>query len=53
VLLLFAYAFQKTGAMETKLTALGHGFFVPIFCINVGVMFGWSAIGTSRRSAET
>ena len=31
--------------VETKLTALGQGFFVPIFFINVGVTFEWSAVG--------
>ena len=43
--MLFAYVFRETGVLETKLTALGQGFFVPIFFINVGVTFEWSAIG--------
>ena len=43
--MLFAYVFRETGVLETKLTALGQGFFVPIFFINVGVTFEWSAVG--------
>ena len=43
--MLFAYVFRKTGVLETKLVALGQGFFVPIFFINVGVTFEWSALG--------
>ena len=42
--MLFAYVFRETGVLETKLTALGQGFFVPIF-FNVGVTFEWSAVG--------
>ena len=43
--MLFAYVFRETGVLETKLVALGQGFFVPIFFINVGVTFEWSALG--------
>lgn len=43
--MLFAYVFRETGVLETKLTALGEGFLVPIFFINVGVTFEWSAVG--------
>ena len=43
--MLLAYVFRETGVLETKLVALGQGFFVPIFFINVGVTFDWSAIG--------
>ena len=43
--LLFAYVFRETGVLETKLVALGQGFFVPIFFINVGVTFEWSELG--------
>lgn len=31
--MLFAYVFRETGVLETKLVALGQGFFVPIFFI--------------------
>ena len=43
--MLFAFVFRETGVLETKLVALGQGFFVPIFFINVGVTFEWSALG--------
>jgi len=43
--MLLAYVFRETGVLETKLAALGQGFFVPIFFINVGVTFEWSALG--------
>jgi Kef-type K+ transport system membrane component KefB len=43
--ILFAYIFRETGVLETKLVALGQGFFVPIFFINVGVTFEWAALG--------
>ena len=43
--MLFAYVFRETGVLEMKLVALGQGFFVPIFFINVGVTFEWSALG--------
>ena len=43
--MLFAYVFRETGVLETKLVALGQGFFVPIFFINVGATFEWSALG--------
>jgi len=43
--MLFAYVFRETGVLETKLVALGQGFFVPIFFIQVGVTFDWGAVG--------
>jgi Kef-type K+ transport system membrane component KefB len=46
--MLFAYVFREIGVLETKLVALGQGFFVPLFFINVGVTFDWSAVGDLR-----
>jgi Kef-type K+ transport system membrane component KefB len=43
--MLFTYVFRETGPLETKLVAVGQGFFVPIFFINVGVTFDWAAVG--------
>lgn len=51
--LLFAYVFREIGVLETKLVALGQGFFVPLFFINVGVTFDWSAIGDFRSLGNT
>lgn len=51
--LLFAYIFRETGVLETKLVALGQGFFVPIFFINVGVTFQWSALGDVSTLGKT
>jgi Kef-type K+ transport system membrane component KefB len=36
---LFAYVFRETGALETRLTGIAYGFFIPVFFINVGVKF--------------
>jgi Kef-type K+ transport system membrane component KefB len=41
---LFGYVFRETGVLETKLAALGQGFFVPIFFIHVGVNFDWTGV---------
>ena len=51
--MLFAYVFREIGVLETKLVALGQGFFVPLFFINVGVTFDWSAIGDFRSLGNT
>jgi Kef-type K+ transport system membrane component KefB len=42
--ILFTFVFRETGYLETKLVALGQGFFVPLFFINVGVSFDWSVV---------
>jgi Kef-type K+ transport system membrane component KefB len=42
---LFSYVFRDQGILETKLSALGQGFFIPIFFINVGVEFDLAALG--------
>jgi Kef-type K+ transport system membrane component KefB len=42
---LFSYVFRDKGILETKLTAVGQGFFVPLFFINVGVSFEMGALG--------
>jgi Kef-type K+ transport system membrane component KefB len=46
--MLFTYILRETGPLETKLTAVGQGFFVPIFFINVGVTFDWGSLGDPR-----
>jgi Kef-type K+ transport system membrane component KefB len=51
--MLFAYVFRETGLLATKLVALGQGFFVPIFFINVGVTFDWGALGDPPALAKT
>ncbi len=51
--MLFSYVFQETGVLETKLAALGQGFFVPIFFINVGVSFDRSSLGDIGTIALT
>jgi Kef-type K+ transport system membrane component KefB len=51
--ILFAYIFRETGVLETKLVALGQGFFVPIFFINVGVTFEWAALGDVSTLGRT
>lgn len=51
--MLFTYVFRETGVLETKLVAVGQGFFVPIFFINVGVTFDWSSIGDFSALAKT
>jgi Kef-type K+ transport system membrane component KefB len=51
--LLFAYVFRETGPLETKLVALGQGFFVPVFFIHVGVTFDWGALGDPSALARS
>lgn len=36
---LFSFVFREKGILETKLAGLGHGFFIPMFFIHVGVSF--------------
>lgn len=51
--ILFTYIFREAGFLETKLVAVGQGFFVPIFFINVGVTFDWGALGDPASVGET
>ncbi len=51
--MLFTYVFRETGPLETKLAALGQGFFVPVFFINVGVTFDWGALGDPSGLGKT
>jgi Kef-type K+ transport system membrane component KefB len=51
--MLFTYVFREIGPLETKLAALGQGFFVPIFFINVGVTFDWGALGDPKAVGTT
>ena len=51
--LLFTYVFRETRVLETKLLALGQGFFVPIFFINVGISFNLGALGDLGSAAKT
>lgn len=41
---LFSYVFRDKGILETKLSAVGQGFFVPLFFINVGISFDTRAL---------
>jgi Kef-type K+ transport system membrane component KefB len=51
--MLFTYVFRETGPLETKLVALGQGFFVPVFFINVGLTFDWGALGDPATVGKT
>lgn len=51
--LLLSYVFRETGALETKLVALGQGFFVPIFFINVGLTFEWGGLADASTLGRT
>ena len=42
---LFSFVFRKKGILETKLAGIGHGFFIPVFFIYVGVSFNLGALG--------
>lgn len=42
--LLLAFLFRQAGVLQVKLAALGQGFFVPIFFINIGITFDWSLL---------
>lgn len=41
---LFSFVFREKGILETKLAGLGHGFFIPVFFIHVGVSFDLRAL---------
>lgn len=41
---LFSFVFREKGILETKLTGLGHGFFIPVFFIHVGVSYDLDAL---------
>lgn len=43
---LFSFVFREKGILETKLASIGHGFFIPVFFIYVGVEFNLSELGT-------
>jgi Kef-type K+ transport system membrane component KefB len=45
---LFSFVFREKGILETKLAGIGHGFFIPVFFIHVGVGFNLSALGTAQ-----
>ena len=42
---LFSFVFREKGILETKLAGVGHGFFIPVFFIYVGVSFNLGALG--------
>ena len=44
---LFSFVFREKGILETKLASVGHGFFIPVFFIYVGVSFSLGALGNS------
>ena len=41
---LFSFVFREKGILETKLSSIGFGFFVPIFFIQVGTEFDLSSV---------
>jgi Kef-type K+ transport system membrane component KefB len=41
---LFSFVFRDKGALETKMSSIGFGFFVPIFFIWVGTEFNLAAV---------
>jgi len=41
---LFSFVFRHKGILETKLSSIGFGFFVPIFFIGVGAEFDLAAV---------
>jgi len=45
---LFSFVFREKGILETKLAGLGHGFFIPVFFIHVGVSFDLGTLGNPQ-----
>jgi Kef-type K+ transport system membrane component KefB len=41
----FAFVFRNTGSLETRLSGIAFGFFVPVFFISVGIRFPLDALG--------
>ena len=42
---LFSFVFRDKGFLESKFSAVGQGFFIPLFFINVGISFDAGALG--------
>ena len=45
---LFSFVFRDKGILETKMSSLGFGFFVPVFFISVGASFDLARITDTR-----
>lgn len=41
----FAFVFRNPGALETRLSGIAFGFFVPVFFISVGIRFPLDTLG--------
>ena len=50
---LFSFVFREKGILETKLSAVGQGLFIPLFFIHVGVSFDVRALGETDTLART
>jgi Kef-type K+ transport system membrane component KefB len=49
---LFSFVFREKGYLETKLGAIGQGFFVPLFFIHIGVTFDAGALADLAGAAR-
>jgi len=50
---LFAFVFRQRGALDAKLSAIGQGFFIPLFFISVGVTFDVRALANPMTLVRT
>lgn len=48
-----AFVFRDRMALETKLSGMAYGFFIPVFFIHVGMQFDVANIATPERLAMT
>ncbi|BBD10100.1 sodium/hydrogen exchanger [Desulfovibrio ferrophilus] len=48
-----AFVFRERMALETKLSGMAYGFFIPMFFIHVGMQFDVTNIATPERLAMT
>jgi Kef-type K+ transport system membrane component KefB len=49
---LFSFVFREKHAVETKLSSIGFGFFIPIFFIDVGMSFDLGGLGDAAVWGE-
>lgn len=50
---LFSFVFRQRGVLDAKLSAVGQGFFIPIFFIHVGTAFNAHALADPMSAVKT
>ena len=50
---LFSFVFRQRGVLDAKLSAVGQGFFIPLFFIHVGLSFNGRALSDPVSAVKT